>query len=156
MRSVILIFLMLFAVPALAQQEPECRGKKGFKLGDGAYGCLIGLGEGNMTKSTRRESDPDVRHSSSQFVAVVDVNIFGNYDKSRRVTNSRVRQICKAFSGDVKTAMVGKPYLKVIVRMFWPRIAAPKKQGSNTTPLVQEAYMSQKCTNVGHFSSGSG
>lgn len=151
MRAIILILLMLFAVPALAQQEPECRGKKSFKFGDGSYGCLLKIEESGMTRSQSKRYGFGTIHSSSQSAALVIAAIFGDYDKSRRVADSRLRKICATYAGDVKKAMAGKPYSKVIVRMYWPRIAAPKKQGSNNNPLYQQAYMSQKCTGIGHF-----
>ena len=162
MRSVVLIFLMFFAVPALAQQEPECRGKKGFKLGDGAYGCLLEIVDSSMSRTQSRSLNGGKIHSSSQTAAGLIVAIFGDYDKSRRVTDSRLRQICKTFRGDVKAAMGGKSYRKVVVRMYWPRIAAPKTRFAgqknaiaifrvNNGPLSQSAYMSQKCTGIGHF-----
>ncbi|MBL4769106.1 MAG: hypothetical protein JKY94_15580 [Rhodobacteraceae bacterium] len=147
MRSVLMIFLVFFALPALAQQEPECRGKKGFTLGDGAYGCLLDIVDSSMSRSQSKALNGGEIHSSSQIAAGLVVAIFGDYDKSHRVTNSRFRQICKAYRDEVKTAMVGTPYRKVIVRMYWLRLAVP----NSTDPLAQTAYMSKKCTNVGRF-----
>lgn len=149
MRIFLFILFTVFAVPAVAQQERECRGKQGFNLGDGAYGCLFEAKAGSLTTTTTRD-DGASQKVKSRETGFIRVAMFGNYSASRQTTGKRITAVCQTFLPNLKEAMTGKRYHRIIVALVWPRIENPgdfiSKERSEVA--AQVAYTSATCRGV--------
>ena len=152
MRAIFITFFVLLAVPALAQNERECRGKQAFDLGDGAYGCLFEVGSTSITTTTTRDDGASSKQKSNG-AGRIDVAMFGAYTESKRVTSARIRTICQTFLPALKAEAPNAKYHRIVVRLFWPRVEntgdmVPKDQSEIA---VQPAFTSGSCRGVRYF-----
>ena len=152
MRFVLMIVLVVFALPAAAQQERECRGKKPFKLDDGAYGCLLEVGSARITTTTTRDDGASSSTKRNQ-AGQIQVLMFGPYNGSRQVAGSRIKALCKTFLPDLKAAQPNVRYHQVVVAMIWPRVENPGDYvaASRSKVAVQPGYSSAQCRGVRFF-----
>ncbi len=151
-RVLAVILFMICALPAVAQQERECRGKQPFDLGDGVSGCLLDVGT-NEISTTRTRDDGASSSTRDNVAGQIRVLMFGAHDSSRRVINRRITAVCNAFLPTLQTELVGASFHQVVVVMIWPRVAntgtfVPVEQSKVD---VQAAYSSARCRGVRHF-----
>ena len=136
-------------MPAVAQQERECRGKQSFDLGGGTYGCLIEAGSGSLTTTTTRDdgASQTVKANETGFIQVA---VFGTYSPSKQTTSKRITAVCKTFLPNVQQAMQGKRYHRIIVALVWPRVENPgdfvSKERSDVA--AQVVFTNAKCRGV--------
>lgn len=152
MRALLVFLLMIFAVPAVAQQERECRGKQPFDLGGGVSGCLLDVGTNEIT-TTRSRDDGASSSTRDNVAGQIRVLMFGAHDSSRRVINGRITAVCNAFLPALQAEPSNKSFHQIVVVMIWPRVAntgdfVPVAQSKAD---VQAAYSSAKCRGVRHF-----
>lgn len=152
MRFVLMIILVVFALPAAAQQERECRGKKPFDLGNGAYGCLLDLGTTQITTTLTRDDGASSSSRRNQ-AGHIRVLVFGEYNGSRQVAGARIKAICNTFLPDLKAAIPDVRYHRVVVAMIWPRVANPGDfvPVSRSKVAVQPGFSSASCRGVKFF-----
>ncbi|WP_223422992.1 hypothetical protein [Tateyamaria pelophila] len=153
MRSLLAVFLLVFALPAFAQQEPECRGKQPFDLGGGVTGCLLDVGTTEITK-TRTRDDGASSSTRDNTAGQIRVLLFGAYDGSKRVISRRITAVCKAFLPNLKAEMAGTRFHQVVVVLVWPRVANPGDfvPVANSKVAIQPAFSSAACRGVKFFS----
>ncbi|MEP1537128.1 MAG: hypothetical protein ABJQ34_09990 [Paracoccaceae bacterium] len=152
MRKILTLIFVLFALPVFAQQEPECRGKKAFDLGDGSYGCVFEVGGTSLTHTTVRDDGASTRSNREQ-AGYIDVRIFGNYVASKRTAGNRMKAICKTFKADVDAVMKGQKFDSIIVRFAWLREKDSKSNaaGNRDLGIVQAAFTSSTCRGIRFF-----
>ncbi|WP_299554008.1 hypothetical protein [uncultured Tateyamaria sp.] len=152
MRFILTVVFVCFAVPALAQQERDCRGKQAFDLGDGAYGCLLDIGSTSITTTLTRDDGASSK-SSRNAAGQIDVAMFGTFSGSRQVVGKRMRGICQTFLPTIKQELAGQRYNRIVIRLFWPRVAnsgdfVPK---SRSEIEVQPAFTNANCRGIRFF-----
>jgi len=152
MRKLIAVFFILLAVPAFAQQERECRGKKPFDLGDGAYGCLQELGTTAITTTTTRDDNASSK-SRRNTAGRITVLMFGDYSDSRSVISSRAKKVCRAFLADFNAENPNLRPHRIVIDLIWPRVEnpgtfVPKDQAK---VAVQPSFSSGRCVGVKFF-----
>ena len=149
MQKMLTFLFILFALPLAAQQERECRGKKAFDLGDGAYGCVHEIGTTTLTETVYRDDGASTR-SNRQSAGFIDVRIFGKYVESKRTAGNRMKAICKTFKSDVDAVMEGKRFVSIIVRFVWLNEgnSDANGQGSQDRGITQTAFTNANCRGV--------
>mmetsp|Transcript_27766 Transcript_27766/g.51717 ORF Transcript_27766/g.51717 Transcript_27766/m.51717 type:complete len:154 (-) Transcript_27766:2078-2539(-) len=152
MRALLVILFMIVAVPAVAQQERECRGKQPFDLGGGVTGCLLDVGTGEITM-TRSRDDGASSSTRDSVAGQVRVLMFGNHSGSRRVIGQRIASVCKAFLPTLEAELEGTRFNRVVVVLIWPRIANTGDFVPATTSKaeVQMGLSSAKCRGARFF-----
>ena len=152
MRVILALIFVVFALPAFAQQERECRGKQPFDLGDGAYGCLMDVGLSTIT-TTRTRDDFASESSTRNQAGQIRVLMFGAHSTSKRVISPRLRAICKTFLSTLKAEQANAKFHRVIVVMIWPRVANTGDYIPVATSQedVQLAFSSDTCRGVRYF-----
>lgn len=149
MRALLITIFAFLALPALAANERECRGKQAFDLGDGAYGCLIKIGVTSIT-TTRTRDDGASRRSSSEANVIIDTVLFGTFDRSRQVIKARTKAICRAFNEQAKKEMASVRGKKIVVQMKWPneppnRVVYSTTGGERFCKKVQGGFSNARC-----------
>lgn len=152
MRSLLAVFLIFFALPAVAQQERECRGKQPFDLGNGVYGCLLDVGTTEIT-TTRTRDDGASSSTRGNVAGQIRVLMFGDYDGSKQIVSRRVSAICKAFLPNLKAELTNTKFHRVVVILIWPRVANPGDfvPVSTSKVAIQPAFSSATCRGVKYF-----
>ena len=152
MRVFLTIILFVLALPAAAQEERECRGKKAFTLADGAYGCLEEVGTTDIT-TTRTRDDGASSSTRRNSAGLIRVLMFGDYAASRQTTGNRIRNVCKTFLPDLQAAEPGVRFNRVVVVLVWPRVANPGDYvpKSDAQVAVQPGFSSGACRGVKFF-----
>ncbi|MEP5631941.1 MAG: hypothetical protein ABJP79_08670 [Tateyamaria sp.] len=152
MRVILAFIFVVFALPAVAQQEQECRGKQAFNLGDGAYGCLEEVGTSSITTTQTRDDAASEQIRSNQ-VGLIRVLMFGTHGSSRQVVGSRLRTICQTFLPTFNAQATGRKFSRITVAMVWPRVANKGDFVPVTTSQVdvQVAFSNGKCRGIRFF-----
>lgn len=118
MRILLIILVACLAMPVAAQQSSVCRGKPALDLGDGAKGCLLGLGPATFTRTARR--DDGQSRSSKTRAGMIVVAMYGAYSDSWSVKTPRVRAICAKFKDALAKELAPAKVNKIGVRIEWP------------------------------------
>ncbi|MBV7408939.1 hypothetical protein [Maritimibacter sp. DP1N21-5] len=152
MRYILTVLVMCFALPAMAQQERECRGKQAFDLGDGSYGCLLEVGTSSITTTLTRDDGASSRSSRNAAGEIV-VAMFGSHSGSRQVVRNRMLAVCRTFLPRVKQELSGRNYSRIVIQLVWPRV---KNTGdfvsvSSTSVDVQPAFSNANCRGIRFF-----
>ena len=152
MRCLLTIFCLFLALPAVAQQERECRGKAAFKLGDGAYGCLYDVGTSAITTTMTRDDNASTRVRKNA-TGKIEVLMFGPYDGSKRVAGTRIKAVCRTFLPNLQAAIPNMRYHRIVVALIWPRVKNPGDyvSASQSEVAVQPGFSSAKCHGVRFF-----
>jgi hypothetical protein len=140
-RAIVAMFFVCMALPAAAQQERECRGKKAFDLGDGSYGCLLEVAMSTITTTTTYDDGGSSKPTSrAKQAGAIVVAMFGTQSSSNQVNSARMKTICQTFLPDLKAAHPNNRYRRIILRLVWPK-----------TETVQAGFSSAKCKGVRFF-----
>ncbi|MFL4472013.1 hypothetical protein ACERZ8_19805 [Tateyamaria armeniaca] len=152
MHKYFLIFTLLLALPAAAQQERECRGKQAFDLGDGSYGCLQEVGTSQIT-TTRTRDDGASSSVRKNATGKIEVLMFGEYNGSRQVTGNRIKTICRTFLPTLQAELTDLSYHRIVVVLIWPRIENPGNYvpKAEAKVAVQPGFSSAQCRGVKFF-----
>ena len=152
MRPLLAVFLFVFALPAFAQQERECRGKQPFDLGSGVSGCLLDVATTEIS-TTRTRDDGASSSTRGDVAGQIRVLVFGAYDGSKSVVSPRVTAICKTFLPNLKAELANTKFHRIVVVLIWPRVANPGDfvPVSNSKVALQPAFSSATCRGVRYF-----
>ncbi|MEO1557315.1 MAG: hypothetical protein AAFS01_12850 [Pseudomonadota bacterium] len=152
MRILLFVLFAAFAVPAVAQQERECRGKQPIDLGDGAAGCLLEIGTTSIT-STRTRDDGASSKSTRNVTGRIDVALFGAYSDNRTVISGRMKAICRSLLPQVQQELAELRYNRIVINLVWPRVENPGTfiPKSELEFAVQPAFTSAQCRGVRFF-----
>lgn len=152
MRTLFTVLFVMMALPALAQQERECRGKQAFDLGDGAYGCLFEVGTSEITTTLTRDDGANSSARTNQ-TGKIEVLMFGEYNGSKRVTSARLKTICQTFLPNLRAALPDVKYSRIVLAMIWPRVENPGDfvEKSRSKVAIQPAFSSASCRGIRYF-----
>lgn len=152
-RYLFTVLFFVLALPALAQQPSICRGKSSFDLGDGASGCLLGVGPTAITRGVRRD---DGQSKSNRWDAgLIAVAVFGSYEERWSTLTPRMRKTCNLF----RDALLAEPEMEgvrdIVVAMYWPEEPLPKygarRMPNGDTAKTDAAALNRNCRAVNHF-----
>lgn len=153
MRTLIVLVTFCLALPALAQQSAECRGKQTFDLGAGTTGCLLEVRQTKVTKTVRR--DDGLGSSHSRGAILIKVALLGEYTEAWPTMTPRMRQICNLFLEQAKQQLGATSVRTVVVEKTWPNVAWPASTPRYKTirwrTPRQAAMMNRNCRAVKYF-----
>lgn len=153
MRLVMALLVALLAVPAYAQQSAVCKGKPSFDLGNGATGCLLGVGTTSIRKTTRR--DDGQSKSSSRGAGLIHVALFGSHTEKHSIKTPRVRNMCEMFRDTLIAASPSQNLRAIVVRMDWPEATVPNGRHvrwvDGRSIRSYTASLNRSCRAVKHF-----
>ena len=152
MRFLLFVLFAAFAMPALAQQERECRGKQAIDLGDGAAGCILKVDRTTITTTLTRDdgAGSKTKRNSSPLI---NVALFGAYSDQKPVIGNRIKAVCRAMLPQLAPSSGQVSSHRIVVVLVWPRVANPGTlvPKSEAEVAVHPAYTSGKCRGVKFF-----
>ena len=143
------IALLILSLPAAAQAASECRGKKTFKLSDGATWCLIYKGETTVTNTLSRDDGQSKSKSTDMPVFVVAMD--GTFKKSMGKSEKRMKEICQRLQVTNADAFTGGKRARVVVSMLWPEKARAEGKKATARFANQAGSVNTTCRSVRLF-----
>ena len=141
MRALIFVSCVMLALPVAAQAK-GCKGELAFDLGGGTRGCVVKIGEGEIT-STYTRDDAASSRSSRKATPLVAAVMTGPVPASRGTVKKQMLAMCKVTQAKVSEQFAGMKYHRIILFMDW------RKSGGE----LQAGFSSNKCRGFQFFDS---